>query len=103
MCDEACERIRDEASTPSQEITNGHRLTVWRAIARLPALCVIGLVKGYQWLLSPLFGGQCRFYPSCSNYFIEAVRKHGVISGSLRGIARILRCHPFHRGGYDPP
>ncbi len=69
----------------------------------LPARGVIGLVRGYQTFLSPVFGGQCRFHPSCSQYFILAVEKYGVISGSLRGVWRILKCQPFHRGGYDPP
>ncbi len=103
MCDDACRQLRSESTTSNEDATGGVRHSAVRAIAQWPAVCVIGLVKAYQWLLSPVFGGQCRFYPSCSNYFIEAVRKYGVIFGSLRGIARILRCHPFHRGGYDPP
>src|SRR5439155_16042813 len=70
---------------------------------RLPARCAILAVKGYQRFLSPVFGGQCRFHPSCSEYFILAVEKYGVISGSLRGVWRILKCQPFHPGGYDPP
>lgn len=72
-------------------------------ITRLPGLAVIGLVRLYQIVLSPLLGPQCRFHPTCSQYFIEAVQKYGVFSGSYRGVRRILRCHPFHRGGYDPP
>lgn len=67
------------------------------------AAILIAMVRGYQILLSPVLGGQCRFYPSCSQYFIEAVRKYGPISGAWRGVLRILRCHPFHPGGYDPP
>ena len=70
---------------------------------RLPSWLLIGLVRLYQKLLSPVFGRQCRFYPTCSEYFILAVQKHGAVSGSLRGTWRILRCHPFNRGGYDPP
>jgi putative membrane protein insertion efficiency factor len=61
------------------------------------------MVRLYQIFLSPLLGGQCRFRPTCSHYFIEAVKKYGAISGSYRGIRRILRCHPYHPGGYDPP
>jgi putative membrane protein insertion efficiency factor len=76
---------------------------VLREIAQIPSRIVIGLVRFYQLALSPIFGGRCRFYPSCSEYFILAVRKYGVLSGSLRGMCRILRCHPFHPGGYDPP
>ena len=72
-------------------------------IWRLPARLLIAFVRLYQFLLSPLIGRQCRFHPTCSEYFIGAVRKHGAVSGILRGIGRILRCHPFHPGGYDPP
>ena len=74
-----------------------------RGLIQIPAYCLIGLVRCYQLVLSPFLGRNCRFYPSCSQYFIEAVRQYGALSGSLRGIARILRCHPFHPGGYDPP
>jgi uncharacterized protein len=76
---------------------------VARWIFHLPANFLVTLVRIYQWLLSPLLGNRCRFYPSCSEYFIGAVRKHGAIWGSLRGIWRICRCHPFNPGGYDPP
>ena len=76
-------------------------LAVW--LYKLPSRGVIGLVRGYQIFLSPIFGGECRFHPTCSQYFILAVEKHGVILGSLRGAWRILKCQPFHRGGYDPP
>jgi putative membrane protein insertion efficiency factor len=54
-------------------------------------------------VLSPIFGRQCRFYPSCSNYFIGAVKKHGPWKGCLKGLWRICRCHPFNPGGIDPP
>jgi putative membrane protein insertion efficiency factor len=74
-----------------------------RWILNIPANLLVGLVRIYQLLLSPIFGGRCRFYPSCSEYFILAVRKYGAISGSCRGAWRILRCHPFNPGGYDPP
>ncbi len=73
------------------------------SVVRVPSWILIGLVRVYQWTLSPLVGRQCRFYPSCSNYFIGAVQKYGAIRGTLRGIWRICRCHPFHPGGYDPP
>lgn len=69
----------------------------------LPGWLLVQMVYGYQLFLSPLFGGHCRFYPSCSNYFIQAVHKHGAMRGTLKGLARICRCHPFHPGGYDPP
>lgn len=76
---------------------------VWAAIRGAPAWTLIGLVRCYQWLLSPLIGQHCRFQPTCSAYFIGAVRKDGALKGTLRGVARICRCHPFHPGGYDPP
>ncbi|WP_320163785.1 membrane protein insertion efficiency factor YidD [uncultured Trichococcus sp.] len=62
----------------------------------------IGLIRGYQKVISPLFPPSCRYYPTCSNYAVQAIQKHGAIKGSLMGIARILRCHPFVKGGYDP-
>jgi len=74
-----------------------------RTIARLPAQTLILLVRGYQLFLSPLIGQHCRFTPSCSQYFIEAVRKYGAIRGAAKGVWRICRCHPFCQGGYDPP
>jgi len=74
-----------------------------RHVVQLPAYCLIGLVRLYQIFLSPIFGRQCRFYPTCSNYFIEAVKKYGALRGTVRGVLRLLRCHPWHPGGYDPP
>jgi uncharacterized protein len=76
---------------------------LWAALVGLPAWTLIALVRSYQLLLSPLIGQHCRFQPTCSAYFIAAVRKYGAIPGALRGFARICRCHPWHPGGYDPP
>ncbi len=76
---------------------------VWQWMVKLSAGVLIAAVRVYQLLLSPVLGGHCRFEPSCSVYFIEAVRKHGVLRGSWRGVKRILRCHPWDPGGYDPP
>ncbi len=73
-----------------------------RTVARLPAEALILLARLYQVTLSPLLGGQCRFLPTCSHYFIEAVDKHGALVGGWMGLRRLLRCHPFSRGGYDP-
>ena len=72
-------------------------------IWQLPRLDWSRLVRVYQWTLSPLMGPRCRFEPSCSAYFILSVEKYGAVRGTLRGLARIARCHPFHPGGYDPP
>ena len=59
-------------------------------------------MRGYQVALSPLLGDCCRFTPSCSNYMIEALQVHGAFKGTLLGLKRILRCHPFGASGYDP-
>lgn len=59
-------------------------------------------IRGYQLLISPLLGPRCRFYPSCSNYAIEAIERHGIVRGSGLAIKRISRCHPFNPGGVDP-
>ena len=60
------------------------------------------LIKGYRYLLSPVLPSQCRFEPSCSQYALQAVERHGSLRGSWLGLRRILRCHPWHPGGYDP-
>ena len=78
-------------------------MNLLRFVVRLPGLFLIGLVRIYQWTLSPIIGRQCRFQPTCSHYFIGAVKKYGAIRGSLKGIWRICRCNPFCRGGDDPP
>lgn len=76
---------------------------VIRFVAQAISELVILFVRVYQKLLSPLLGRTCRFHPSCSEYFIRAVRKYGLIVGGWRGICRIGRCHPWNPGGYDPP
>ena len=69
----------------------------------LLARILILLVRLYQIVLGPVLGGHCRFTPSCSVYFIQAVQKYGAVKGAGKGVARICRCHPFHAGGHDPP
>ncbi|MDD2833825.1 MAG: membrane protein insertion efficiency factor YidD [Methylotenera sp.] len=66
------------------------------------ARLLIWLIKTYQYLLSPFFGQQCRFYPTCSQYAIEAIQKHGSIRGSIYTVRRLARCHPWCEGGHDP-
>ena len=60
------------------------------------------MIRFYQRFISPLFPSTWRFYPTCSTYFIQALEKYGVFKGSYLGIKRILKCHPWHEGGYDP-
>ncbi len=65
----------------------------------------IFLINGYQKFISPFFksrGVNCKFYPTCSEYMKQAIQKYGCLKGGFLGIKRILRCHPFAKGGYDP-
>ena len=66
------------------------------------ARILIWIVKAYQLLLSPFFGQQCRFYPTCSQYALDALHKHGALLGSYYTTRRLLRCHPWCAGGHDP-
>ena len=72
------------------------------AVGEFGIKALVTLARIYQATLSPFMGRHCRFYPTCSNYFIEAVETHGAIRGTWLGLRRILRCHPLARGGYDP-
>jgi uncharacterized protein len=63
---------------------------------------LIWLIKMYQILLSPFVGQQCRFSPTCSQYALDAINKHGALRGAYYAIRRLLRCHPWHPGGHDP-
>lgn len=77
-----------------------------KILAGVHGLCagfLIGVARLYKTWISPMIGPHCRFEPTCSDYFITSVNKYGAIRGSLRGIWRICRCHPWSRGGYDPP
>lgn len=59
------------------------------------------IIKFYQKIISPILGNNCRFYPTCSSYVYEAIKRHGVLKGLFLGLQRILKCHPLHPGGYD--
>ncbi len=63
---------------------------------------LILLLRAYKRFLSPLLPSACRFHPTCSEYMSEAIQKHGAIRGVYLGARRLLRCHPFHAGGFDP-
>jgi hypothetical protein len=63
---------------------------------------LIAVIRVYRYLLSPWLGQSCRFYPSCSHYALESIATHGSARGSWLALRRLLRCHPWHAGGYDP-
>jgi hypothetical protein len=70
-----------------------------RSVAALGSL---GFIRAYQKVLSPMFGGSCRYHPTCSHYTYEAIEIHGAVKGSWLGVRRIGRCQPFYKGGFDP-
>ncbi len=72
-----------------------------KKIIRFQRKILISLIRAYQLCISPRIGKHCKFYPTCSEYTIQAVDKYGIIKGSLLGIIRILKCNPFSKGGVD--
>ena len=63
---------------------------------------LMALIRGYQLAISPWLGRTCRFHPTCSQYTLEAIERHGALKGLWLGLRRVSRCHPFHPGGHDP-
>src|SRR5207244_10378080 len=100
---DSCEalRVRRPVCSPARRI-DGSAGDAAVTLRRLPRVTVLALVRGYQLTLSHLVFTQCRFEPSCSRYPYEAVERYGALRGTWLGIRRILKCHPFHAGGYDP-
>jgi putative membrane protein insertion efficiency factor len=68
----------------------------------IPSLFFVTLIKGYQTVLSPLLGSNCRYQPTCSQYAIDVITEWGSFKGSMLALKRILRCHPWSKSGYDP-
>ncbi len=64
---------------------------------------ILFILKAYKLMISPYLGNNCKYYPTCSVYMAQAIEKHGIIRGFIKGLYRILRCNPFSKGGYDPP
>lgn len=73
-----------------------------KALATAAAWFLRALITLYQWTIRPIIGRNCRFHPSCSDYALEAIARHGPLRGTLLGAGRILRCNPWSEGGYDP-
>lgn len=69
----------------------------------LPSLMLVGMIRGYQRIVSPHMPASCRFVPTCSEYSIQALRKYGLFKGIVLSVHRVLRCHPWGGHGYDPP
>ena len=76
--------------------------TAIAAVLLAPRNVAVLVLRAYRAVISPLYGDVCRYYPSCSHYTYEAVEKYGWLRGGWMGAARIARCHPFAKGGYDP-
>lgn len=72
------------------------------ALTRVLYMLLIGIIRLYQYGVSPLLGPRCRFWPTCSNYAVEALQLHGPFKGGWLALKRILKCHPWHAGGVDP-
>jgi len=86
----------------------GRRLdgaALWRLVRRLPTLALIGLIRVYQLVISPMTPPSCKYYPSCSRYAVVALERHGLLRGGWLAARRLARCHPWARGGIDdvPP
>lgn len=76
-----------------------------KTLEKVITTIITALIRIYQYAISPLLGNNCRFYPSCSQYMLEAIKIHGLLKGTGLGTRRILKCHPWHDGGIDlvPP
>ena len=72
------------------------------SLSRAPRRLVILPIRLYQWLFSPLLGQRCRYYPSCSEYAVQAIQRFGILRGVVLAGWRLLRCNPWSRGGFDP-
>lgn len=75
---------------------------MWKRLTRAITTALVWSIRGYRLVISPLLPPSCRFTPTCSNYAIEALERKGLFTGTRMAAWRLLRCHPFHPGGYDP-
>lgn len=92
-----------KSDAPNSFSTNSAGIfTTVKLFAKTPSHLAIFIIKIYQKFISPMFPPACRFLPTCSQYSADAIARYGIIKGIYLGIRRLLRCHPFHPGGYDP-
>lgn len=89
------------ASSPLQRGRSGI-FTVAHFFTKILRMTAISLIISYKMAISPLLPPACRFTPTCSQYMIDAIERYGIFKGVYLGVRRLLRCHPFHPGGYDP-
>ncbi len=87
-------------ATSQQKSPEVNKLTS-HSLYKIVLKSIIQLLRAYQFVISPLLGANCRFYPSCSSYTIQAIETHGLIKGSILSLMRIGKCHPWHPGGID--
>lgn len=106
----AVDDVIDAASLPARPPAAPKRGALHRALAYAlrdvrdgTALLLLAMIRTYQWMLSPLLGGQCRFEPSCSRYAALCIARFGPLAGVWLAVRRVARCHPFCDGGHDPP
>lgn len=106
MCREHGEQVDAPAADTSTHSTSAAEPTVSGSghfVGALVGNAMISMVRFYQRGISPLLGKNCRYEPTCSQYFVLAVQKYGPLRGAWKGFWRIMRCHPFRPGGFDPP
>jgi len=85
-----------------QQSWSGRVALLGRGLMLLPRKVAVFLIRGYQQVISPLFPATCRFLPTCSQYAVEALSTYGIVKGGWLSLKRVVKCHPFHPGGYDP-
>ena len=93
---------RSSAAASARGVASPDGARANSAFARFAKAALLGLLRVYQIFFSPVFGGACKFYPSCSNYAMEAVQRHGTKRGFVLAMKRLGRCRPFTEGGFDP-
>lgn len=90
-----------QAENHSQHLLDVTKVKIAK-LRHIPVLILVSLLRVYSYCISPFLGSHCRFYPSCSQYSIEALKKYGLFKGAMLTTKRLSKCHPWHEGGLDP-